>query len=854
MDPLIYGVPLALVGLSAAAAYGLSRMEPGSRQRVRRRQAASPLAHELPYWHATPGGVLVGVDLSYSAALELVGVDTDCLSADELDQVARALHAALHVLPHGTLLQWLHITDRDHSALADAFTGQTESPSPVAQRLTRERAQMIRRDPNLRRTRLYLVVTRRYGRARLPGGRRFADWTEREHATREREILSLREQVARGLEGAGLDSRELSKADAIALAYEMLNPARARTVPAPAVGPRLDVADEQTLREQLAFAGVAEQQRHLTVDGRRLRVLTLKNLPAFTEPALLETLTVALPYEVTVQLGLEVLDDQKSLDALKRKRDRALALAQAAQRRNQEAEAQHIEVAELIDENLYANIRMVRLSLTVVLGVTDGSEADRQLDEQTSEVLRLLSRAHGADGLVEDYAQLDTWLSTLPGNVAHAGRWHTCTSQNAGHLLLAFQSWPGHRRPSVMLENRRNHLVGFDPFDGSLDNPNAFMAGASGAGKSVTTNFLLMHLLASGAHALVIDVGGSYRKLIELFGGDYLSFEREADPALNLFYPPEDMFDEAGSIDPLRMQFILTVLEALATDGHRPELRHEERAVLDSALGTLYRHYAAYAHTPLLGEFVAYLATVSQDESWRDDEDRGIARQLAKRLGYWTQGAHGQLFNRPSTVQLTSLFAGFDLKGLSDEVREPVVLILSGLIWNLVMKDASARKLVVFDEVWTLLSTPASAKLLEELYRTSRKYRCAILSISQSVDDFTGSSIAGALVNNSATAYLLRHRSGHAQIAEHFQLNPRERQVFEELEMRRGAYAELLMLAGAAHHFVARIALTPLEYWIATTHPADKAAHRALAAEHPHLGLLDTLHLCAQRWPRGVEA
>src|SRR4029077_2226932 len=112
--------------------------------------------------------------------------------------------------------------------------------------------------------------------------------------------------------------------------------------------------------------------------------------------------------------------------------------------------------------------------------------------------------------------------------------------------------------------------------------------------------------------------------------------------------------------------------------------------------------------------------------------------------------------------------AAFDLKGLEGDkdLQAVLVLILSGIIWNLVMRDNTEAKVVVFDEVWRLLESPASAQLIAELYRTSRKYRCSILTISQSVEDFTGSSIAAALINNSATVYLLKHRLGHEAVVE----------------------------------------------------------------------------------------
>jgi conjugal transfer ATP-binding protein TraC len=179
------------------------------------------------------------------------------------------------------------------------------------------------------------------------------------------------------------------------------------------------------------------------------------------------------------------------------------------------------------------------------------------------------------------------------------------------------------------------------------------------------------------------------------------------------------------------------------------------------------------------------------------------------------------------------------------------MLILSGIIWNLVMKDRAAKKVVVFDEVWRLLESPPSARLVAELYRTSRKYRASILTISQAVEDFTSSPIATALTNNSATVYLLKHRRGHELVAQQFHLNVREEEIFRGLEMRRGEYTEALVLHGD-HHFLARIVLTPLEYWIATSHPADLELEAELGRAQPHLSRLDRLRLLAARFPRGA--
>src|SRR5262249_49171206 len=200
-----------------------------------------------------------------------------------------------------------------------------------------------------------------------------------------------------------------------------------------------------------------------------------------------------------------------------------------------------------------------------------------------------------------------------------------------------------------------------------------------------------------------------------------------------------------------------------------------------------------------------------------DEEDVAIARRLARDLRVWVEGPAARLINRPSTLALTTELAAFDLKGLETqpELQAVVMLILSGIIWNLVMKDRTTRKIVVFDEVWRLLESPSSARLVAELYRTSRKYRASILTISQAAEDSTSPAIAAAPTNTSATVYLLRPRRGHEVVARQFHLNEREVEVFRGLEMRRGEFTEALVLHDE-HHFLARVVLSPLEYWIAT--------------------------------------
>ena len=153
-----------------------------------------------------------------------------------------------------------------------------------------------------------------------------------------------------------------------------------------------------------------------------------------------------------------------------------------------------------------------------------------------------------------------------------------------------------------------------------------------------------------------------------------------------------------------------------------------------------------------------------------------------------------------------------------------------------------------------MFKRPKACELIEELYRTSRKYRTSLLTLSQSLEDFERSPIASALLANSATRYVLRHRSGHDALAERLHLTERGTAAFRSLTMRRGEYSEFLLQCGQNHQVVVRLALSPLEYWTTTTHPADLAHLDALASAHPDLSLFQRLELAATEAPKGAWA
>jgi DNA helicase HerA-like ATPase len=81
--------------------------------------------------------------------------------------------------------------------------------------------------------------------------------------------------------------------------------------------------------------------------------------------------------------------------------------------------------------------------------------------------------------------------------------------------------------------------------------------------------------------------------------------------------------------------------------------------------------------------------------------------------------------------------------------------ILTELVWRDLVRGRHPRTLIVFDEVWRFFAQ--SRVFLEEMYRTLRKYRAGIVSITQNLADYGDEAFAKMLFTNSFTKVFLQN-------------------------------------------------------------------------------------------------
>lgn len=230
-------------------------------------------------------------------------------------------------------------------------------------------------------------------------------------------------------------------------------------------------------------------------------------------------------------------------------------------------------------------------------------------------------------------------------------------------------------------------------------------------------------------------------------------------------------------------------------------------------------------------------------------------RRFGRILGPWCGDTpYGQFIDRKTTIELMRPIVVFDLKGMEShpDLQAVALFIITDFVWREVQRDRHRMKFLVFDECWRLLQSQAGLSFIEEVFRTFRKYYASAIAISQNIDDFAKSKIAGAILSNSATKWILMQKGAdQKRLAEVLELNPNETALISSLRQERGRFSEAFLISGE-DRTVAAVESTPQEYWLATTDPRDLAA--VTEAEARGLASTQVLEELSQKYPRGVAS
>ena len=653
---------------------------------------------------------------------------------------------------------------------------------------------------------------------------------------------AFRRAIEGTLASAGAAARRLGPDDLLSLAAELTAPDRAGTLDGGLARPRRRWSPRDPLHFQCAAPG-----RALTVapmglvfhhpDGAdvAVRVLTAAAFPEVW-PGWRGNALIGDFHREFLQPGCPVLTcltvvtgDEAAVDRAIFKAARAAQQAGTGIARYLPGLPEKARDWRFVTERLKEGERLVRASYTAAV------YAPLDAVDEAEQAVRAIYHGQGWRMAAERYVQLPAWLSCLPmlpaGGLAddleRMGRMKTLLTSAAANLAPLHGEWRGQppdpdTPPALLLIGRRGQPAGWSPFANTAGNYNVAVTGKSGSGKSVLMQELVAGIVGASGEAVVIDDGRSFQHAAEALGGTFIAFGK--DPArLN----PFAMIDAATA----------------AADG---DYREECFAMLAGVLSRMCRRRgsiddieAALVNEAIAGAWDeaangADLDTVRRRLMAREDRR---AKDMATALGPWCPGGSmGRLFEGsqvPDLGQAVTVFELAELKGRGELQAVVLMLVVFLATQRMYHGERTRAKAIVIDEAWDLLSGEDSRAFLEGAARRARKYRGALITGTQSVNDYYANAAARAAWDNSDWTIFLAQKDESVELLKRekrIHCDPGMEQALKSLTTADGRFAELV-LHGPDGWRVARLVLDAWSVALYSSRGPAFAAVERLKAE-----------------------
>lgn len=798
-----------------------------------------PFYPALDFLTVEEDGLAVGVSGKAAYGYCLSGVDYHLFENPEIESFFRETRKFLIQLPEGVTLSLLRRKSSGDDELLEKYEGLIKQESGLSREVVKRKIFTFRRGRFLKKE-VFLFLS--YSDDKEKKGK--ADYKQSHEAVK-RILLSAESMLLSGLGSLGISAARLTRQEAISEYYRKLNPSLSEIVryedvfkEEPASFPRFE-----TLRSRLLLHPPRMDHDSIYLDGFYHAISNLRMLPNEVDFKMLASFDSHLPDESEWVISARKLDQEREKSRLRVKANFARANAFFRISEDHFAREKASQYEGFLREMAERNEAVFQISMSVLVK----SKEESALRQKKEQVLSAFPKLGGAVGVFDHFEHDLLFLTHLPLQTDQNQMKFPVLTDALSFLLPLHSNWKGSPHPEILLKTKDDEGLALDLFDPLLPAKHALMVGSTGSGKSFTVNYLLTHFLIGNPknHAVVIDVGGSYKKLARIFGGSYLEIDCSEEYALNPFPEKRKLFPKPLEFDSDLLAFLTTLLEKMVTENEKltsGDLRILERAILAS-----YKTFPD-DKSPLLQD----VQNILKNFTFSDEEDQKRAYHFSKNLSIWTEGRFGKLLNRYGSLSLDSRFLVFDLAKLSHhpELQSILFFVIRSAI-SRKLDDTSLRKMIVIDEGWRFFNDEVGSRLIEELYRTARKTNGLVLSISQSPEDFLESRASTAILANSYVKYILKLQKDHELLSK-FGLNPNEIKACEGLEMKPGQFSELFIKF--FHHSVsAKIEPSPLDYWIATTDPEDLIQEEMVRAEERDLSELERLILLSERYPRGMR-
>lgn len=748
------------------------------------RPGASRLADFLPWAALIAPGIVLNKDGSFQRTARFRGPDLDSATPGELVAVTARLNAALRRLGSG----WAVFVE----AARDPARGYPDDtfPDAVSALVERERAAQFAEGGAHFESRYYLTLTwlppaeetsRAEGwlfEGRDPQRSDARDWLA--------SFVDRSERLLRLVEGFVPEVGWLDDAATLGYLHACVS-TRRHGVRVPETPIYLDAL----LADEPLVGGLAPR-----LGTAHLRTLTVIGFPSATFPGILDELNrLAFAYRwMTRAIMLDKSDATRLLTRIRRQ--------WFAKRKSLGAILKEVmtnEASALVDNDAANKAHDADLALQelgadhagaayVTATVTVWDENPALAAEKLLQVEKVL-QSRDFTVIRESINALEAWLGTLPGHVYANVRQPPVSTLNLAHMIPLSAIWAGpdedpHWHAAPLFHARTD---GTTPFRFALhvgDVGHCLVIGPTGAGKSVLLAFMALQFRRyRAARIFAFDFGGSIRATALACGGTW------HDLGESVAGESADGTATRLSDPPLRASLALQPLA-------RIDDAAERAWALDWLTAVLVGEGVAIDPTVKAAVWSALLSLASAPPAERTLTGLTILLQrqdLKQALAPWCLGgAFGRLLDAEHETLGTATFQAFETEGLAGSQAAPAVL---AYLFHCIDRRLDGQPtLIVIDEGWLALDSPAFAAQLRAWLKTLRKKNASVVFATQSLADIAGSAIAPAIIESCPTRLFLPNpRAREPQIFglyARFGLNDRQITILSEATPKRDYYCQ----------------------------------------------------------------
>lgn len=486
------------------------------------------------------------------------------------------------------------------------------------------------------------------------------------------------------------------------------------------------------------------KHKYFKLDDKYGRVLYLSNYPRFIKDSIVSELC-NLNKNMMYSMDLISIPTDEAVKEIERKLlgvNTNITNWQRRQNANNnfsavipyDMEMQREECKEFLDDLTTRDQRMMLCNITIV-HLADSKE---ELDNDT-ELLKSVARKFMCDLSILYFSsrQLDGLCTALPIGLNRLNIIRTLLTESAS-VFIPFRAQEIADKGGIWYG--QNAITNNPIFCNKecLQNPNAFVLGVPGSGKSFLTKeeieFIIMR---TDDDILICDPENEYSNIIRKFGGEVIEISAGSKDHINAM----DMKDGYGdSGDPVRdkSQFIMSLIEQVSRKG----IDDLERSIIDRCVRETYMEF----ERPTLKALRAKLLEQQEKE----------AKALALKLEIFTDGSL-DAFAHETNVDVDNRIVSYNIFKLGKQLKTMGLLVITDAMINRVNENfIKGKKTHIFiDEFHVVFENEQSAAFFNSAWRQFRKRDAYPTGITQNVEYLLDSVEASTMLSNSEFVVML---------------------------------------------------------------------------------------------------